>query len=536
MKMQHRSNLFTLLAAGLAIASPALESAALAQHTHAAKPAAAPAKAPPKHDHGDHAHGKHAHGDTKPAADFAAAMREIGARMTALDGLLAKGDLDAAHDEGDAIADLAKSLGALALKPDSGVARDKVKEVNKAGKALALAADGVHDAYEKKDLAAARAAQAEIRKQHAALSAAAPVAADGHDHAAAATAEAYACPMQCEGGKTYDKPGRCPVCKMNLKKQAAAAYTVEITTAGGERVGGGTAGAGAGNLAVAAGTPVTLVFTLKDPAGAAVTQVETVHEKPLHLLMVSKDLAWFAHEHPELRPDGTFTFTYAFPEAGEFFLYHDFTPAAGVGQQVVTVPVTVTGPAAPRAAAPLVPDADKPKAIEGYTVTLDTGGGGKPIKTGDATHLAYTILKDGKPVTTLRPYLGAMGHLVIISADRTQFVHAHPHEHAEGGKHGGDDHAHAGGDKPHVGGDKPQAGGDKAHGGGGPTVDFEAHFTAPGLYKGWAQFNVGTAAKEQVITVPFTFSVEPGEAAAKAAPHSHGGGANAGKHGGHDHK
>lgn len=26
----------------------------------------------------------------------------------------------------------------------------------------------------------------------------------------------YQCPMKCEGGKTYDKPGRCPVCGMNL--------------------------------------------------------------------------------------------------------------------------------------------------------------------------------------------------------------------------------------------------------------------------------------------------------------------------------
>ena len=32
-----------------------------------------------------------------------------------------------------------------------------------------------------------------------------------------ATAEAYQCPMHCEGSKTYDKPGSCPVCKMDLQ-------------------------------------------------------------------------------------------------------------------------------------------------------------------------------------------------------------------------------------------------------------------------------------------------------------------------------
>jgi hypothetical protein len=30
-------------------------------------------------------------------------------------------------------------------------------------------------------------------------------------------AMAYQCPMNCESGKTYDKAGICPVCKMDLK-------------------------------------------------------------------------------------------------------------------------------------------------------------------------------------------------------------------------------------------------------------------------------------------------------------------------------
>ena len=28
----------------------------------------------------------------------------------------------------------------------------------------------------------------------------------------------YHCPMKCEEGKTYDAPGKCPVCKMDLKE------------------------------------------------------------------------------------------------------------------------------------------------------------------------------------------------------------------------------------------------------------------------------------------------------------------------------
>lgn len=29
----------------------------------------------------------------------------------------------------------------------------------------------------------------------------------------------YQCPMDCESGKTYDKPGHCPVCEMDLEQK-----------------------------------------------------------------------------------------------------------------------------------------------------------------------------------------------------------------------------------------------------------------------------------------------------------------------------
>ena len=37
--------------------------------------------------------------------------------------------------------------------------------------------------------------------------------------APAATAQVkYACPMKCEGDKTYDQPGKCPMCQMDQKE------------------------------------------------------------------------------------------------------------------------------------------------------------------------------------------------------------------------------------------------------------------------------------------------------------------------------
>ena len=39
----------------------------------------------------------------------------------------------------------------------------------------------------------------------------------------------YYCPMHCEGDKQYDKPGDCPVCGMDLVKQAVAVQNVQYT-------------------------------------------------------------------------------------------------------------------------------------------------------------------------------------------------------------------------------------------------------------------------------------------------------------------
>lgn len=39
----------------------------------------------------------------------------------------------------------------------------------------------------------------------------------------------YYCPMHCEGEKTYDKPGNCPVCGMNLVKQPTVTKSAKYT-------------------------------------------------------------------------------------------------------------------------------------------------------------------------------------------------------------------------------------------------------------------------------------------------------------------
>lgn len=40
---------------------------------------------------------------------------------------------------------------------------------------------------------------------------------EGHDHSEVVS-DKYYCPMKCEGEKTYDEKGECPVCHMDLVK------------------------------------------------------------------------------------------------------------------------------------------------------------------------------------------------------------------------------------------------------------------------------------------------------------------------------
>lgn len=202
-----------------------------------------------------------------------------------------------------------------------------------------------------------------------------------------------------------------------------------------------------------AGVQSQMVFDLRTADGERVKELAVAHEKLLHFLFVSRDLSFFAHEHPELQPDGTLTLALVFPPAGEYLAFADFTPKGGT-QQIVRKPVKVAGRAA--AAKPLVvDDRTKPKVFGDLEVTLgpariDSGGGG--------VMLEFGLRQGNGPVEDLRSYLGAMGHCVIISEDTTAFLHSHPRDASD--------------TEPHV-------------------VTFHTVFPAAGKYKIWGQFDVG---------------------------------------------
>ncbi len=427
-------------------------------------------------------HGQHEHEEAQIVAPdtYAHAIEVIHAQLEKIEALMDRRRLERVHAEAAVIRDVARTLARLALHKDSGVPRTAIRTINLTAKDLAAKFGPIDEAGDSGDLAGTRKVYDEMVGLLATLDQYVP--------------REFVCPMGCEPGQVYREPGSCPVCGMHLKKVTNEEYSVDVRPAGG---------------VIGPRVSTTLVFTVKDPAGAVVRNLEVVHEKLLHLVIVSKDLSWFAHEHPEEQPDGTLRLALTFPRPDEYVLFHDFTPA-GAGMQVVPARLRVEGRS--RRPVPVLVDEKLVKQVDGYTIELDTGG---PLYAAREAVLTYTLSREGRPVAYLEPYLGAMGHLVLISRDVKHFVHSHP----LGVAHG--ESAHREGESHHAG-ERPghaEHGGD-ASGSARALVTFHARFPEAGLYKAWAQFQH----RGRILTVPFVIEVK--------RPSGHEEGQE--QHGGHD--
>lgn len=256
---------------------------------------------------------------------------------------------------------------------------------------------------------------------------------------------------------------------------------------------------------IKAGENVALVFTVRDASGKAVRDLPLVHEQPIHLLVISKDLSEFNHLHPEPQADGTYRVAHTFPHGGEYKLYVDYTPKDSK-QVVDQIPLKVNGE--PRAAVALKVDSSDTNTIDGLRVTMRPD---QQLRAGQELMLNFAVADERMrmPVTDLQPYLGALAHFVIVSEDGADFLHAHPMEKTEmaAADHGGSGGGHEA--TPHEHGDAAKA--HDAHAPKPSASEVSAHTTFPraGLYKVWAQFQRGG----RVSTVPFIVRVGEGEAA-----------------------
>ncbi len=221
------------------------------------------------------------------------------------------------------------------------------------------------------------------------------------------------------------------------------------------------------------GTLVDLKLRVVDTkTGKPVTGFDEAHTKRFHLLLASKDLSRFLHEHPEMAEDGTWTYRATFPAGGDWWIYGDVAPR-GKGSRILVQKITLHGDA-PSGTSMAAPNAGP---FTGGGVTGSIEPTVSPIPLGKMTTLRVR-LKDaatGTPVEDIEPYLGAAGHLMIIHEDGSTVVHSHPHEDA-----------------------KTAALVKKGE------VLFTARFPKPGRYVAYAQFQRGG----EVKTLGFTLQVK----------------------------
>jgi len=278
--------------------------------------------------------------------------------------------------------------------------------------------------------------------------------------------EFYTCPMHPD--VMSETPGKCPKCAMTLvrtRRPEMAEYDVKLATT---------------PAVVKPGEKFRLSFLISHPkTGKPVKEFNIVHDMPFHLFVVSQDLTYFAHIHPQQQADGSFIIETMVPKAGSYIIYSDIFPVGGM-PQVAHENLITAGFVGDlfSSQAKLVPDRILTKTLEGvrFELTLNPAEpvGGKPVT------LKYHLTdeKTGQPIKDLQPYLGAWGHTLMLSEDASNYIHSHPTETIPDGV-------------------------DRTRIHGGSDVSFDAFFPRPGRYRIWSQFQ----RQGKLITIVFTIIV-----------------------------
>ncbi|GAB2611226.1 hypothetical protein GCM10027168_50090 [Streptomyces capparidis] len=218
-----------------------------------------------------------------------------------------------------------------------------------------------------------------------------PAAHTGHGPSAPGT-------EQPPSGGTAPDSGRTPPGGLQI---SASGYTLDLKTP-----------------RIQADRRAELRFAIRDSSGRQVTAYQREHGKDLHLILASRDLTTYRHLHPHRAADGTWSTPVTLPEAGDYRVFADFTPAAeGATGLTLGADLAVSGAYRPAE----TPAPARTATVDGYTVALD----GR-LRPGAGEEVTFTVTKDGREVTDLQPYLGAYGHLVALRSGDLAYLHVHP--------------------------------------------------------------------------------------------------------------
>ncbi|MFG1677218.1 hypothetical protein [Micromonospora sp. NPDC049282] len=169
-----------------------------------------------------------------------------------------------------------------------------------------------------------------------------------------------------------------------------------------------------------AGRAGELRFQIRDDKRRAVTRFAVVHDKPMHVIVVRRDLTGYLHLHPTMSADGTWSVPLTPSDPGAWRMYADFTAVADDGRQVAAVlgaDLAVPGGYVPR---PL-PAPARAATVDGFTAAYT----GTP-EAGRSAPLRFRVTGADGSAAPLEPYLGAYGHLVALREGDLGYLHVHP--------------------------------------------------------------------------------------------------------------
>lgn len=155
--------------------------------------------------------------------------------------------------------------------------------------------------------------------------------------------------------------------------------------------------------ALRAGQTGEIGFKILGAGGEPVTTFEVEHTKQIHLIVVNKSLTAFHHVHPKVSGHGTWRVPLRPRAPGEYRVIADVRHEGR--KLALTGDLTVEGD--PRASV------DGPREAEFVPQKLEAG--------------VATTLEFRAPGRT-QQYLGAAGHLVILSEGDLEYLHVHPNE------------------------------------------------------------------------------------------------------------
>jgi hypothetical protein len=176
-----------------------------------------------------------------------------------------------------------------------------------------------------------------------------------------------------------------------------------------------------------AGERRRFTFRVVGAGGAAVTTYAIVHDKPLHLIVLRRDLADFQHLHPTMAPDGTWSLDLTLARPGVYRMIADFTAVVGGRQVAVTLGSDLT------VAGNYVPDPLPAPARSVRAGDFQVSYAGAPETRATQPLLISVTGSDGR-AAALQPYLGAYGHLVVLRRGDLAYVHVHPEPQLVDGK------------------------------------------------------------------------------------------------------